>query len=71
MSTPTFLGYPVVCNNFDTCKEHIPCRLYRATFDRNHGGYMPKRDGKYFRAEYVMKYRANKKAGTYGPTPSS
>lgn len=30
MSDETFLGFPVVCNDFDDCRDHQPCRDYRA-----------------------------------------
>lgn len=26
---PTFLGYPIVCNEFDHCTDHYVCRQYR------------------------------------------
>jgi hypothetical protein len=29
MNPPTFLGYPIVCNLFETCIDHHICRAYR------------------------------------------
>lgn len=26
----TFLGFQIVCNNFDDCRNHLACRNYRA-----------------------------------------
>jgi hypothetical protein len=29
MTLPTFLGYPIVCNDFERCVDHDVCRAYR------------------------------------------
>lgn len=30
MSDETFLGFPVVCNDFENCRGHQACQDYRA-----------------------------------------
>ncbi len=53
---PTFLGHPIICNEFTTCTEHQLCRLYR---HRNYcqGENTPKRNGKQSRAKSSAKWR--------------
>ena len=49
--SPTFLGFEIVCNNFDTCHAHRSCRDFRST--------TPKKPG---RNEYARTYRNKKRA---------
>jgi hypothetical protein len=37
VSEPTFLGLPIVCNDFTTCRRHAQCRLFHS---------VPKRDNR-------------------------
>jgi hypothetical protein len=51
--SPTFLGFEIVCDNFDKCHAHRSCRNFRA------GQKEPKKPD---RNEYIRKYRKAKRA---------